>query len=348
MNITLSIDAMGGDNAPTKVIAGLDRVAGAFPEARFLLFGRESELTPLLKRFERVRAASDIRHTEWVVDNATKPSAALRSGQGTSMRCAIEAVKAGEAQGVVSAGNTGALMAMAKHILKTLPGIDRPAIAGVGPTIRGKTVMLDLGANVDCHADNLVQFAVMGEVFARKVLGLPQPSVGLLNVGEENMKGNEAVKKAAAVLQASGLAIHFHGFVEGNDICEGTVDVIVTDGFTGNIALKSMEGAARMFTQSLRNTMRGSLFGLIGGFIAAPALKALREKMDPRYYDGAMFLGLNGICVKSHGGTDAVGFSSAVTVAIKLVADRVNEGIKEDFLNIGPASPSDFQVIGGR
>jgi glycerol-3-phosphate acyltransferase PlsX len=239
-------------------------------------------------------------------------------------------------------------MAMAKHILKTLPGIDRPAIAGVGPTIRGKSVMLDLGANVDCHADNLVQFAVMGEVFARNVLGLPQPSVGLLNVGEENMKGNEAVKKAAAVLQASGLAIHFHGFVEGNDICEGTVDVIVTDGFTGNIALKSMEGAARMFTQSLRNTMRSSLFGQIGGFIAAPALKALREKMDPRYYDGAMFLGLNGICVKSHGGTDAVGFSNAVTVAIKLVADRVNEGIKEDFLNIRPAGPSDFQVIGGR
>lgn len=348
MNVTLSIDAMGGDNAPMKVIAGLDRVAGAFPEARFLLFGREPELTPLLKRFERVQAASDIRHAEGVVDNATKPSAALRSGQGTSMRCAIEAVKAGEAQGIVSAGNTGALMAMAKHILKTLPGIDRPAIAGVGPTIRGKTVMLDLGANVDCHADNLVQFAVMGEVFARKVLGLPQPSVGLLNVGEENMKGNEAVKKAAAVLQASGLAIHFHGFVEGNDICEGTVDVIVTDGFTGNIALKSIEGAARMFTQSLRDTMRSSLFGRIGGFIAAPALKALREKMDPRYYDGAMFLGLDGICVKSHGGTDAVGFSNAVTVAIKLVADRVNEGIKEDFLNIRPAGPSDFQVIGGR
>jgi glycerol-3-phosphate acyltransferase PlsX len=264
------------------------------------------------------------------------------------MRCAIEAVGAGEAQGVVSAGNTGALMVMAKHILKTLPGVDRPAIAGVGPTIRGKSVMLDLGANVDCNADNLVQFAVMGEVFARKVLRLQQPSVGLLNIGEEHMKGNEAVKKAAAVLQASGLAIHFHGFVEGNDICQGTVDVIVTDGFTGNIALKSMEGAARMFSQSLRSTMRNSLFGRMGAFIAAPALAALREKMDPRYYDGAMFLGLNGVCVKSHGGTDAVGFSSAVTAAIKLIADNVNEGIKEDFLSVGPVGLGDFQVIGGR
>jgi phosphate acyltransferase len=348
MSVTLSIDAMGGDNAPRMVIAGLDLVAGQFPGARFILFGREPELTPLLKLFKRVRAASEVRHTDSVVDNAAKPSAALRTGQGTSMRHAIESVRAGEAQGVVSAGNTGALMAMAKHVLKTLPGIDRPAIAGVGPTIRGKSVMLDLGANVDCNADNLVQFAVMGEVFARKVLGLQQPSVGLLNIGEEHMKGNEAVRKAAAVLQASDLSIHFHGFVEGNDICEGTVDVIVTDGFTGNIALKSMEGAARLFSQVLRNTMRHSFFGRIGGLIAAPALAVLREKLDPRYYDGAMFLGLNGVCVKSHGGTDAVGFSSAVTVAIKLIADGVNEGIKEDFSSIKPVDRGDLQVIVGR
>lgn len=348
MSVTLSIDAMGGDNAPRMVFAGLDLVLSQFPDARFILFGREPELMPLMKRYARVNAASEIRHTDAVVDNAAKPSAALRTGHGTSMRQAIESVHAGEAQGVVSAGNTGALMAMAKHVLKTLPGIDRPAIAGVGPTIRGKSVMLDLGANVECDADNLVQFAVMGEVFARKVLRLQQPSVGLLNIGEEHVKGNEAVRKAAAVLQASDLSIRFHGFVEGNDICEGTVDVIVTDGFTGNIALKSMEGAARLFSQALRSSMRNSLFGKIGGLIAAPALKMLREKMDPRYYDGAMFLGLNGICVKSHGGTDAVGFSSAVTVAIKLIADRVNEGIKEDFSSIKPLNPGDLQVIVGR
>ncbi len=348
MNVTLSIDAMGGDNAPGVVIGGLNRVVGQFPQTRFILFGREHELAPLLKRFGRVRAVSEIRHTELVVDNAAKPSAALRTGHETSMRQAIEAVRSGEAQGVVSAGNTGALMAMAKHVLKTLPGIDRPAIAGVGPTIRGKSVMLDLGANVDCNADNLVQFAVMGEVFARKVLGLEKPSVGLLNIGEEHMKGNEAVKKAAAVLQASDLSIRFHGFVEGNDICEGTVDVIVTDGFTGNIALKSMEGAARLFSQALRKALRGSLLGRMGGLVAAPALARLRERMDPRYYDGAMFLGLNGICVKSHGGTDALGFSSAVTVAIKLISDRVNEGIKEDFLSVTPAGSADLQVIAGR
>jgi phosphate acyltransferase len=348
MSVTLSIDAMGGDNAPRMVIGGLDLVVGKFPDTRFILFGREPELTPLLKRFGRVRAASEIRHTESMVDNAAKPSVALRTGQGTSMRLAIDSVRSGEAEGVVSAGNTGALMAMAKHVLKTLPGIDRPAIAGVGPTIRGQSVMLDLGANVDCNADNLVQFAVMGEVFARKVLGLQQPSVGLLNVGEEHMKGNEAVKKAAAVLQASDLSIRFHGFVEGNAICEGTVDVIVTDGFTGNIALKSIEGTARLFSQALRNTMRGSFFGRIGGLIAAPALATLREKMDPRSYEGAMFLGLNGVCVKSHGGTDAVGFSNAVIVAIKLIADRVNEGIKEDFSIIKPANPNDLQVIAGR
>ena len=348
MSVTLSIDAMGGDSAPRMVISGLDLVVEQFPKTRFILFGREPELTPLLKRFGRVRAASEIRHSDSVVDNAAKPSAALRTGQGSSMRQAIDAVGAGEAQGVVSAGNTGALMAMAKYVLKTLPGIDRPAIAGVGPTIRGKSVMLDLGANVECNADNLVQFAVMGEVFARKVLGLQQPSVGLLNIGEENMKGNEAVRKAAAVLQASDLSIRFHGFVEGNDICEGTVDVIVTDGFSGNIALKSIEGTARLFSQVLRDTLRNSFFGRIGGLIAAPAFAVLREKMDPRYYDGAMFLGLNGVCVKSHGGTDAVGFSNAVTVAIKLIADRVNEGIKEDFSSIRPVSPNDLQVIAGR
>ncbi len=348
MSVTLSIDAMGGDNAPKMVVAGLDLVVSQFPDARFILFGREPELTPLMKRYARVNAASEIRHTDAVVDNAAKPSVALRTGHGTSMRQAIEAVHKGEAQGIVSAGNTGALMAIAKYVLKTLPGIDRPAIAGVGPNIRGKSVMLDLGANVECDADNLVQFAVMGEVFARKILGLQQPSVGLLNIGEEHMKGNEAVKKAAAVLQASDLSIRFHGFVEGNDICEGTVDVIVTDGFTGNIALKSIEGAARLFSQALRSTMRNSVFGQIGGLIAAPALKMLRERMDPRYYDGAMFLGLNGICVKSHGGTDALGFASAVTVAIKLVADRVNEGIKEDFSSLKPLNPSDLQVIVGR
>ncbi|TVR98715.1 MAG: phosphate acyltransferase PlsX [Rhodospirillales bacterium] len=351
MSVTLSIDAMGGDHAPRMVIAGINRVVARYPDARFLLFGREPVLTPLLSRFNRVRQVAEVRHADEVVDPVAKPSAALRSGRATSMRHAIEAVACGEAEGVVSAGSTGALMAMAKYVLRTLPGIDRPAIAGVGPTIRGQSVVLDLGANVECDADNLVQFAVMGEVFARKVLGLDKPSIGLLNVGEEQHKGNEAVRQAAAILQASNLDIRFYGFVEGNDIAEGTVDVVVTDGFTGNIALKSMEGTARLFTHILRQALRNSPFGRVGGLIATPALQAMRKRVDPRRYDGAMFLGLNGVCVKSHGGTDAIGFSHAVGVAIKLIADRVNQGIKEDYAKLrgtDPTNVSKQQVINSR
>lgn len=340
MSVTLSIDAMGGDHAPRMVIAGINRVVARHPDVRFLLFGRELALRPLLDRFSRVRRVSEVRHTDDVVEPGAKPSAALRSGRATSMRLAIEAVASGEAEGVVSAGNTGALMAMAKYVLRTLPGIDRPAIAGLGPTIRGQSVVLDLGANVECDAENLVQFAVMGEVFARKVLGLEQPSVGLLNVGEEHLKGNEAVRQAATILQDSNLAIRFHGFVEGNDIAEGTVDVVVTDGFTGNIALKSMEGTARLFAHILRQALRSSPFGRIGGLVATPALRAMRKRVDPRRYDGAMFLGLNGVCVKSHGGTDAIGFSNAVGVAIKLIADGVNEGIKHDYAQLRTPDPN--------
>jgi glycerol-3-phosphate acyltransferase PlsX len=247
------------------------------------------------------------------------------------MRRAIDAVAAGDADSIVSAGNTGALMAMAKFVFKTLPGVDRPAIASVFPSLRGRTVLLDLGANVNCGADNLVQFAVMGEVFARNVLGLETPSVGLLNVGEEDLKGNDAVKKAATILQQSKLGFRFHGFVEGDDIAMGTVDVIVTDGFTGNIALKTAEGTARLYTHFLKRAFSDSALARLGALLAAPALRKMRARVDPRVHDGAMFLGLNFICVKSHGGTDALGFSNAIGVAARLVADRVNEGIKHDF-----------------
>jgi Fatty acid/phospholipid biosynthesis enzyme len=223
-------------------------------------------------------------------------------------------------------------MAMAKFVLKTLPGVDRPAIASVFPTMRGKTILLDLGANIECDAENLVQFAIMGEVFARKVLGLTRPTVGILNVGEEQLKGNDAVRKAAATLQSSALSLHFHGFVEGDDIAAGTVDVVVTDGFTGNIALKTAEGTAKLYAHLLRTALTGSFLGRIGGIFARPALRVMRQRVDPRLHNGAMFLGLNGVCVKSHGGTDGLGFSNAVRVAVQLIADRVNEGIKQDFL----------------
>ncbi len=347
MTTRLSVDAMGGDNAPKMVIAALSRISKRYPDAEFIVFGDEDRLQPHLRRFPRARERCEVRHTDKVVGSAERPSVALRTGYETSMRLAIDAVADGEAEGVVSAGNTGALMAMAKFVLGTLPGIDRPAIATVCPTMRGRTVLLDLGANVECSAQNLVQFAIMGEVFAREVLRLETPSVGILNVGEEHLKGNQAVQKAAALLRDSGLAIRFHGFVEGGDISAGTVDVIVTDGFTGNIALKAMEGTARLYSHFLREALRSSILARAGFLLAWPALSAMRRRVDPRQYDGAMFLGLNGVCVKSHGSTDAIGFSNALAVAINLIADRVNEGIKQDFAVLQTAGPSVLQVASG-
>lgn len=338
--LTLAVDAMGGDRAPQVVLDGVARALDRFRSVRFVLFGRSDILTPLVNKSRRLRGNVDIRHADDVIGSGEKPSVALRTGRNSSMRYAINSVQNGDAAGVVSAGNTGALMAMAKFVFKTLPGVDRPAIASVFPTLKGRTVLLDLGANVTCDADNLVQFAVMGEVFARNVLKLKQPSVGILNVGEEDAKGNDAVKKAAAILQQSALSIRFHGFVEGDDIAMGTVDVVVTDGFTGNIALKTAEGTARLYSHFLKRAFISSPLARLGALFSGPALRAMRSKLDPRYYDGAMFLGLNGICVKSHGGTDAIGFSNAIRVAIELVQDRVNEGIKQDFscIHSGPHS----------
>ncbi|MCH7485737.1 MAG: phosphate acyltransferase PlsX [Proteobacteria bacterium] len=335
--LTLSLDAMGGDLAPRMVVEGIDIALGKLPDVDYLLFGDESVLNPLLDQFGRVRGAVQVRHTEDAVSDDEKPGTALRSGRNSSMRLAINAVADGEAAGVVSAGNTGALMAMAKFVLKTLPGIDRPAIATYFPTLRGETVMLDLGANVECSSDNLVQFAVMGEVFARNVLGLEQPTIGILNIGVEGLKGNEAVKEAALILQETSLPIKFYGFVEGDDIGKGTVDVVVTDGFTGNIALKTAEGTVKLFGQFLKEALLSSPMSRLGAFLARPALETLRKRVDPRQYNGAMLVGLNGICVKSHGNTDAFGFSNAIRVAVELITDGYNEGIKKDFqkLNAG-------------
>ena len=322
---------MGGDQAPRMVVEGIDLILGKLPDVDYLLFGDETLINPLLDEFVRVRDAVQVRHTEDAVNDDEKPGIALRSGRNSSMRLAINAVADGEAMGVVSAGNTGALMAMAKFVLKTLPGIDRPAIATYFPTRRGVSVMLDLGANVECSADNLVQFAVMGEVFARNVLGLEKPTIGILNIGVEGLKGNEAVKEAAMILQQTNLPIMFHGFVEGDDIGAGTVDVVVTDGFTGNIALKTAEGTIKLFAQFLKEALLSSALSRLGAFLARPALETLRKRIDPRQYNGAMMVGLNGICVKSHGGTDAFGFSKAIEVAVELITDGFNEGIKNEF-----------------
>ncbi|CCQ73818.1 phosphate acyltransferase PlsX [Magnetospira sp. QH-2] len=328
--ITLSIDAMGGDNAPDMVIEGLELAHSRIPDAKFLVFGDEVRLNALIERHPALAGCCEIRHAEGVITNEMKPSVALRSGRKSSMWHAIAAVKSQEADGIISAGNTGALMAMSMIQLRTLPGVSRPAIATYFPTQRGRSVMLDLGANVTCDAENLVQFAVMGEVFARQVLDLEQPSVGILNVGVEDLKGHEEVKQASALLQEANLPIKFHGFVEGDDIGAGTVDVIVTDGFTGNVALKTAEGTARMFGLFLREALSASLGSKLGALLAMPALKRFKQRVDPRRYNGAMFVGLNGICVKSHGGTDGLGFSNAIRASERLVRHGFNDRIKED------------------
>jgi glycerol-3-phosphate acyltransferase PlsX len=288
------------------------------------MFGRESEIKAHLAKMRQLDEVTTVVHTDSVVRGDEKPSVALRSGRESSMRLAINAVREGRAEGLVSAGNTGALMAMSKFVMKTLPGIARPAIATYFPTLRGESVMLDLGANVHCDADNLVQFAVLGTAFARTVLNIPDPTYGLLNVGSEDTKGHEALHEAKAILKDAELPGRFLGFIEGDDIGKGTVDVVVTDGFTGNVALKTAEGTAKLINELVRRTFRSSFLAGLGYLLARPALRKLRKRVDPRRYNGAVFLGLNGIVVKSHGGTDAFGFANAIGVAIDM--------IKHDFI----------------
>lgn len=339
---TLAVDAMGGDHAPEAIVAGIEIAAERHPEMRFLLIGDAARVQPLLSRYRRAAKSSSFRHAPDVIPNEMKPTAALRLRQA-SMRLAIEAVAQGEAGGVISAGNTGALLTLAKIVIKTLPGIDRPAMAGVGPSERGEVVMLDLGANVTCDARNLVEFAVMGDVFARTVLGLPAPSIGLLNVGSEEMKGGEQLREAADILKDSPLGAQFHGFVEGYDIAAGTTDVIVTDGFTGNVALKTGEGALKLVGGLLRQVFESSVSARVGYLLARPALDRLREWLDPRRYNGAVMLGLNGVVVKSHGSTDAEGFAHALDVAMEMLLHGFTEGIQA-----GLARMSGLVPAGGR
>ncbi len=320
---------MGGDNAPRSVLRGATIAKRRHPDLEFLIFGDEEKLAPMMKRLIRLRRSSTIIHAPGVVSADEKAATALRSGRNSSMRKAIDAVRDGEAAGVVSAGNTGALMAMAKVVLKTVPGIDRPAMASFFPTLRGETAMLDLGANIECSADNLVQFATMGETFARTVLGSLRPTVGLLNVGSEEVKGHEELREAHAILKESGLA--YSGFVEGDDIAAGTVDVVVADGFTGNVALKSAEGTAKLVNEFVRRTFKSSLLAAVGYLFARRALIKLRARVDPRRYNGATFLGLNGIVVKCHGGSDALGFATGVGVARDMIRNGFIEKMVREF-----------------
>jgi glycerol-3-phosphate acyltransferase PlsX len=324
----LAVDAMGGDHAPESIISGLDIAALRHPQAKFLIFGDEARVAPLIAATRRLKNNCEFRHAGETISGDMKPTVALRL-RDSSLRRAIDAVQGGEAAGVISAGNTGALLALSKIVLKTLKGIDRPAMAATAPSARGDIVMLDLGLNVVYDARNLVEFALMGELFARIVLGQPAPTIGLLNIGSEEGKGDETLRNAAAMLRDSPIAKQFQGFIEGHDIAAGTVHVVVTDGFTGNVALKTGEGALRFVGGLIREVFVAGPFAKIGYLFARGSLRRLKETLDPRRYNGAVLLGLNGVVVKSHGGTDALGFAHAVDVALDMTNNDFNSRIAE-------------------
>ncbi|CAK0772044.1 putative phosphate acyltransferase [Gammaproteobacteria bacterium] len=328
MATTIALDAMGGDRGPSIVVQSALNVLTQVQDLTLILVGQEKELTAELHRHgvtanERLK----IHHASQCVEMDEAPSLALRFKKDSSMRVAVNLVKEGRADACVSAGNTGALMATARYVLKTLPGIDRPAIAAALPTIRGHAYMLDLGANVECQPEHLLQFAVMGTILATAVDGNLNPKVGLLNIGEEEIKGNEQVKEAARLLAASDL--NYIGFIEGNDIYVGTTDVVVCDGFMGNIALKTSEGVAQMITHYMKQEFTRSIFTRLAGFIARPVLKAFHASIDPRRYNGASLLGLRGIVVKSHGSADSFAFAQAIHAAIHEVRQAVLTRISE-------------------
>ncbi|MDX2073953.1 MAG: phosphate acyltransferase PlsX [Alphaproteobacteria bacterium] len=342
----IALDAMGGDHAPMSVLRGAEKALIRHPGLKFLLFGNRDHITPILRTLPRLQGASEVIHTEQVIAGDDKPSQAVRRGRQSSMWLAIEAVEKGRACAVVSAGNTGALMAMSKLILRTLPGVSRPAIAALFPTLRGECVMLDLGANVESTAQDLYQFAIMGDGFARAVLGQSRPRIALLNIGAEELKGRDEIKGAAALLRSSPLNLNFCGFIEGNDITQGNADVIVSDGFTGNIALKTAEGVARLIRTYLKDAFNSSPVAKIAGFLALGAMKSVKDKLDDRKRNGAMFLGLNGICVKSHGGADAYSFCNAISVAVELVAHNINTRIIQE-ITLATQSPVSLDAIEG-
>jgi glycerol-3-phosphate acyltransferase PlsX len=328
-NITIAVDAMGGDNGPSVTIPALADALELHPNVQFKVFGQEEAIRPHLDKFAALKAACELIHCDIAIGMDEKPAAALRRGRKTiSMWRAIDAVKSGAAQAAISAGNTGALMAMSKVVLQTIPGIERPALAAMWPTLIGESVVLDVGATIGVSADQYAQFAIMGQAYARIVLGIEEPRIALLNIGVEDVKGTDDLRKAAELL--SGSDMNFTGFVEGDGIGRGDADVIVTDGFTGNIALKTAEGTARQFASMLRDAMKSSLLSRLGYLLASGAFDALKMKMDPNAANGGMFLGLNGIVVKSHGGTDRSGFTAATEVAIEVGISDMAKKISQD------------------
>ena len=328
----LAIDAMGGDAGLETTIPGVHLALQRHDDLHVLLFGDAERIHAHLHALpEAFHRRIEVRHADVAIRMDEKPSQALRKGRRvSSMWLAIEAVKNGSAHAAVSSGNTGALMAMSVFVLKTMPGIKRPAIAGLWPTRRGQSIVLDLGATIGADAEQLVDYAIMGEAMARALLHIKQPSVGLLNVGVEEIKGVEEVRRAGRILREAALPIRYHGFVEGNDIAKGTVDVFVTEGFTGNIALKTAEGTARQVAEFLKEELNATWLTRLGALLARRAFRHLKQKLDPRASNGGIFLGLNGIVVKSHGGSDAIGFANALTHAREVTRHNLIRKIADD------------------
>lgn len=310
----ISLDAMGGDRGPAAVVPGAALALQRHADVTFLLFGDQARIQPYLDAEPSLAGRARIVHTDTVIGMEDKPSTAVRRGKGTSMWLALEAVQKGEAECAVSGGNTGALMAIAKLILRTMPGIERPVIAGQWPTIRDNCIVLDLGANIGATARQLADFALMGAAMARALFHKERPKVGLLNIGVEEIKGVEEVRQAHAWLKETELPIDYQGFIEGDQIGQGIVDVVVVEGYAGNIALKTAEGTAKQMAAYVKEALTSSFAAKLGALLARGGLRALRDRMDPRGFNGGPFLGLNGIVIKSHGGMDAFGFASAIGV----------------------------------
>ena len=334
-NPRIAIDAMGGDTGAATMVAGIARARRRDSSLQFQLFGDKAVIGPELDKQAVLTSCVTVIHTAESISSSEKPSQAIRRARTTSMGMAINADKEGQADAAVSGGNTGALMAMSKLALRTMPGIDRPALAALLPTLGDQDcVMLDLGANTECDAQNLVQFAVMGSAYARTVLGVSKPRVKLLNIGTEELKGTDELKEAAALLrEADYLPLRFDGFTEGDQLSRGNVDVVVTDGFSGNIALKTAEGTARFVTDLLRRAFKSSLRSKAGFALSKPALNLLKVHLDPNNHNGAVFLGLNGLVVKSHGGANPKGVANAINVAASMVRNDITRKIGDDLDN---------------
>jgi phosphate acyltransferase len=342
----IALDAMGGDHGPSVVIPGAAITLERHPQVKFRLFGQEEKIRAALGAHPKLAARSEVIHTDTMITMDDKPAYAMRRGKGTSMWLALEDVKEGRSNVVVSAGNTGALMAMSKLVLRPIPGIERPALAALWPTIKAECIVLDVGANIGASSRQLCDFALMGAAMARALFHVERPTVGLLNVGSEDIKGADEVKEAHALLKSNpDLPIDYRGFVEGDQIGQGVVDVVVVEGFAGNIALKTAEGTAKQIGQYLRAAMTSSLMSKMGAVLAQGGFRELKHKMDPRRVNGGTFLGLNGVAIKSHGGTDALGFASAIDLGYDMAEAQLIQRLVAD-LDVFQRRIADKSAIG--